>query len=328
MTKKPLNSEPKGERKSPEKDVSRKELKSKCQDIRKLLNEENHSTVLTRYKIGVIVLEVEENRERHYGTGAVKHIARKVGIKAKTLYGYAEVAQQWDEAALKKLLERPNKHGILLTWSHLVELTPVKEVERREKLITVALDKGLSVRELRGHIKGGSEGAVESDTPSAPSGPSSLPTGGVGASDTPSAPSEQASLPTVAEAQEARRAEPVRAAARTSGPLTDAKAPVTTPSSFSPAVENGLREMPTLARRWQEKMKHWETDVIEPILAAGPGKLNAQLRTQLAEALKAFGVLPTTFEAFLRRLGECLEGPETPPVRAAPAPKKRRTKKK
>ena len=133
-------------------------LNAVAERIKKRLVKNDKSNALGKYVIAAEVKAVMDG-EAKYGSRAVEKLARKLGLEWQLLYRWAEVATAWpDHAAFHKLVQRRNKYGIPLTWSHLEVLTEVADPARRKKLIKMTLVRGLSVRELRAR-KGGSVAA-------------------------------------------------------------------------------------------------------------------------------------------------------------------------
>lgn len=106
-------------------------LNAVAERIKKLLVKNDSSNALGKYAIATEVKAVMDERAK-YGSRAVEKLARKLGLKGKLLYRWAEVATTWpDLAAFNALVQRRNKYGIPLTWSHLEVLTEVANPTRR-----------------------------------------------------------------------------------------------------------------------------------------------------------------------------------------------------
>jgi hypothetical protein len=127
-------------------------LRAKYQEIRKLLAELTAHDVRSRHKIGLLVREIHDDRDKLYGTQAVGKLAESFGLDEDTLYRYATVAETWNEEQIVEILKRENIHGRPLSWSHLVALAKVSDAEEREQFLAKAIDEGLSVRELESLI--------------------------------------------------------------------------------------------------------------------------------------------------------------------------------
>jgi hypothetical protein len=95
--------------------------------IKKFLVKNDNSNALGKYVVATEVKAVMDERTK-YGSRAVEKLARKLGLKAKLLYRWAAVATIWpDQADFYALVQRRNKYGIPLTWSHLEVLTEVTD---------------------------------------------------------------------------------------------------------------------------------------------------------------------------------------------------------
>ncbi len=132
---------------------------TKRNEIQKLIAEDTSSELTRRHKIGVGVLELKN--EDKYGTGAVERLADDLGYHKSTLYEYADVAEMWPSGAFEKLCVRKTTKGMPITFSHLVELTGVKNAKRRASLLEQVFTKSLSVRGLQEKIEGRAKSAAK-----------------------------------------------------------------------------------------------------------------------------------------------------------------------
>jgi hypothetical protein len=88
---------------------------------RALLERADIDEVSTRYKVGIIVAALRDDK-RTYGSRAVERLARGLGRDASTLYRYALVSDLCGE---REIVSRRNCRGAPLSWSHWEELTRV-----------------------------------------------------------------------------------------------------------------------------------------------------------------------------------------------------------
>lgn len=115
--------------------------------------EENQSTLENYWNIGKLLVEAQGGQTRaQYGDNLIK----KWSIKYTEKYG-----KGYNKANLFKFrqffLLFPKVSTVSrLSWSHIVELLPIKEINRRNYYINECLLKHLSVRELKKEIKNNS----------------------------------------------------------------------------------------------------------------------------------------------------------------------------
>ena len=113
--------------------------------------EENQSTLENYWNIGKLLVEAQggENRAK-YGNGLIKEWAIQYtekygrGYDATNLKRYRQFFQQFQKGA-------PMGHQ--LTWSHIRELLPIKEENKRNYYINLCVERNLSKRELIKEIK-------------------------------------------------------------------------------------------------------------------------------------------------------------------------------
>ncbi|HEY3821913.1 MAG TPA: response regulator [Polyangiaceae bacterium] len=111
----------------------------------------NRQDVPTRYAIGATVSAIKA-RPHLFGTGAVLAVATALKEDLTTLYRHAAVAEQWTPAEMEQLEVRRGRDGRSLSWSHITVLGALTDRDVRARLVTRAIDEGLSVRELTGIV--------------------------------------------------------------------------------------------------------------------------------------------------------------------------------
>jgi hypothetical protein len=124
------------------------ELENACKEVQELISRSDARDAIDRHAIGCIIRDVRD-AEHTYGEGAVAKIAHAVGRDADTLYEYANVAETWSHAEIKRLMARKTALGVPLSFSHLVVLSRVRN---RPDLLTIMTERaleGVSVRHLR-----------------------------------------------------------------------------------------------------------------------------------------------------------------------------------
>jgi hypothetical protein len=132
-------------------DVSRAIL-GMCSVIRGLLAGATRDEVLTRRQVGEVVLKMR-SMPHAYGKQCVERIAAEVGVAATTLYRCVAVAECWTTKQLTEHLERTNRFGQPLSWSHLVVLSTAPDAVAREVLFEECLSNAWGVRELKQHLE-------------------------------------------------------------------------------------------------------------------------------------------------------------------------------
>jgi hypothetical protein len=140
------------------------ELREQYQVVRKLLSTTTAADARTRYRVGVVVLEIKQSEDR-YGTRAVALLASALCRNEATLYRYSAVAEAWTATEVEEILLQRMPGGEPISWCHLQEIA-ISPREKRESLLRKTIAKGLSLRELtelaRGervklpHVAGGS----------------------------------------------------------------------------------------------------------------------------------------------------------------------------
>lgn len=120
-------------------------------DVKEKMEAWNRDDILGRHKIGRLILKVRD--EVTYGKKAVARIAEETGYEKTWLYNTADVAEVWPEGELEEILARCDRErGRQVSWSHLVAVAGLSDVEKRRHLIDAVIEHGLSVRELRERI--------------------------------------------------------------------------------------------------------------------------------------------------------------------------------
>ncbi len=122
-----------------------------CSVIRGLLAGASHNEVMTRHRVGEVLCRIR-SMPRAYGKRCVERVAEEIGMTPAKLYRHIAVAECWTPAGLAERMERTNRFGLPLTWSHLVALAKVADSTAREFLLDQCLENAWSVRELSHHV--------------------------------------------------------------------------------------------------------------------------------------------------------------------------------
>jgi hypothetical protein len=124
-------------------------LEERCEAVTRLLARADFDEIGTRYKVGVHVARVRDEKGT-YGDRAVERMAAKVHRDPTTLYRAAVVTDVWSWRELRALSRRMNRDANPLSWSHWVELTRVSTSWHRWHART--LEEAWSVRVLASEV--------------------------------------------------------------------------------------------------------------------------------------------------------------------------------
>ena len=126
-------------------------LTKKIAGIRQLVIEADKQDVPARYKIAVECREIiaGDGEGKVYGAGAVRKLGKEFGWSKTAVYADVAVAATWNEEKFRKLADKHDKFGKLLSWSHYLTLAAEKDPQRRRQLTKQTLDNGWSVRDLK-----------------------------------------------------------------------------------------------------------------------------------------------------------------------------------
>ncbi|MGO8745679.1 MAG: hypothetical protein ACLQNE_06790 [Thermoguttaceae bacterium] len=137
-------------------------LLTKCNEIQSLVVEADRQDVGARYRIADLFRQVRDGSE--YGDGAMKKLAAYLSLNLSAVYDYAKVVDCWPDK--QKFLDAVTDQDKSLSWSHVVELTREEDPDRRQSLMTQALNEGWSVERLAKERKASPVEETDSDTPS------------------------------------------------------------------------------------------------------------------------------------------------------------------
>ena len=106
----------------------------------------NRSDLNTYYNVGKLLSKAG----KHYGEGIIKEYSKRLT---------SELGKKYDISSLKRmrqfyiLIEKGAPLVHQLTWSHYVELLPIKNINEINYYIRITINQNLSKRELRERIK-------------------------------------------------------------------------------------------------------------------------------------------------------------------------------
>jgi hypothetical protein len=135
-------------------------LAKQCAALRVLLAKANADEIRTRYRVGTIIVRVQE-APKTYGTRSVEVLARALDYERTTLYRHASVARAFDQKTVDRMLAKSQR---AVSWSHLVVLASVTDEALRSRLLELVL-KGTSVRDLQQVASSGGMLVGATDTP-------------------------------------------------------------------------------------------------------------------------------------------------------------------
>ena len=111
----------------------------------------NKNDLMTYYNVGKLIIEAQGGKERaKYGNGLINQFSKKL---------INDINQKYNTTILKRmrefylLVEKGATVSHQLTWSHYVDLIPLKQIDKINYYISVCEQYKLSVRELREKIK-------------------------------------------------------------------------------------------------------------------------------------------------------------------------------
>ena len=124
------------------------ELFAKYQQIRDALSRCAAEEITNRLAIGRLVAEVRADHGT-YGSGAVRLLAKVLGVRMSSLYETTSVASAFTPEQVEVFGTRKGSTGVVISYSHLVCLASVRPASRRTSLLERVYAEGLSVRDLR-----------------------------------------------------------------------------------------------------------------------------------------------------------------------------------
>ena len=75
----------------------------------------------------------------------MERAAEELGVAARILYRYIEVAQNWSEEDLKAQLQKTNRFGQPLSWTHFLALSRTRGLPERTRLLDQCLDNAWNI---------------------------------------------------------------------------------------------------------------------------------------------------------------------------------------
>ncbi len=106
----------------------------------------NRSDLNTYYNVGKLLAKAG----KHYGEGIIKEYSIKLVIEVGRKYNYTLLK---NARSFYYMIQKSPTMSDLLTWSHYIELLPIKDINKINYYIKIAEQQNLSVRQLRERIK-------------------------------------------------------------------------------------------------------------------------------------------------------------------------------
>ena len=108
----------------------------------------NKSDLSTYYNVGKMLSEAG----KHYGEGIIKEYSKKLTKEVDKKYNATNLKRM---RQFYKIVKKGATLSHQLTWSHYVELIPIKDINKLNYYINSSKINNLSIRELRERIKSG-----------------------------------------------------------------------------------------------------------------------------------------------------------------------------
>jgi len=121
-------------------EIINNEITKKVKDYSK-----NRSDLTTYYNIGKLLSEAG----KHYGEGIIKEYSKRLSKDLNRKYSVTSLLymRQFYESKISQAVTEK------LTWSHYIELLPLKDKNKIKYYIDITLKNNLSTRQLRDCIK-------------------------------------------------------------------------------------------------------------------------------------------------------------------------------
>ena len=143
-----------------------KEIKNELIDVEVYTRVKDYSknkyTLEKYYDVGKLIVEAQGGEERaKYGDGLIKEYSKKL---------IDEVDNKYDQRTLRRIRQfylsfrNWSTVSTKLSWSHYVELLPIKDINEINYYINICIRNNLSVRELRNRIKSNEYERLSDDT--------------------------------------------------------------------------------------------------------------------------------------------------------------------
>ena len=130
------------------------ELRKVCDRIAKTLEQTKTDVAKRFYEIGVMLRTVVSKRAV-YGESTMERLADALSIDLSQLQDCRQVATAFKAEKFEKLIERRNALGNRITWTHIVQLSRLRDApsEVRVEINRQTFNEGLSTRELGRRIQ-------------------------------------------------------------------------------------------------------------------------------------------------------------------------------
>jgi hypothetical protein len=123
-------------------------LASVIEEAKELERDASKSEVDKRFEVAKLAKKVRDDAAK-YGDRGVDRLARALGRDRTALYRAAKIATHWTKSEVVRLADKPGKHGLGISWSHLEVVADEGNKEKRDRWLKKITADGLSVRALK-----------------------------------------------------------------------------------------------------------------------------------------------------------------------------------
>lgn len=121
---------------------------------KKRILEENYDVLNNYWNIGKLLVELQNGKKRaNYGDELIKKWSIEFNNNYGIGYNYTNLTRFRKFYLLFPIIATLSKE---LSWSHIVEILPIKDINKRNYYLNQVINNNLSVRKLREEIKSNS----------------------------------------------------------------------------------------------------------------------------------------------------------------------------
>jgi hypothetical protein len=114
-------------------------LREKAKEVREWLEAETHHSLLSRYRLGLILRDVEEDEQSHggerYGEDAVNRLRALLPWEDGIIRIALRFVRAYSQEEAERLAQLRTRNGQPLAWSHVRCLVQVDDRQEREELL-------------------------------------------------------------------------------------------------------------------------------------------------------------------------------------------------